>query len=81
MEMMVAAVRSDKAQQRRMAGGHIGGPVEPPKRERRRSAAPSGARRVRPVHGTRRALSRGLFALGRALEPRTEPRTACPTST
>lgn len=76
MEMMVAMVQSRDAQRRRMAGGHIGGPVEKPPKRRRRRVTPG---RVRPVFRVRRGLARTLVAVSRAIEPPAhEPRPACP---
>lgn len=65
MEMMVAMVQSRDAQRRHLAGGHIGGPVKPPKQRRRPDRA-----RNRPVRRLRVHLSRAVLALGRAIEPR-----------
>lgn len=78
MEMMVAMVQSRDAQRRHLAGGHIGGPTEPPKHPRRRREHA----RLRPVRRVRGGLSRAFVALGRAIEPRPNDRQpACsPTS-
>lgn len=77
MEMMVAMVQSRDAQRRHLAGGHIGGPVEPPKRRRRRA----GPRRLRPVRVLRSGLSRAFLSLGRAIEPPArDRRPACPVT-